>query len=88
LARLLKDDLVKQIGFPDFGSRFQNLALTRPSGMLAVLTETGFVVSPDEYAQLISDAGQEKAAQGMVTGLIEYLGRGAVVKRSVGATVK
>jgi len=80
LARLFKNDIVKQIGFPDFGSRFQNLALTRPSGMLAVLTETGFVVNPDEYAQLISDSGQEKAAQGMLASLIEYLGRGPSVK--------
>jgi N-acetylmuramoyl-L-alanine amidase len=73
LSRLFKEGIVKQTGFPDFGSRFQNLALTRPSSMLAVLTETGFVVNPDEYAQLISDEGQEKAAEGMLAGLVQYL---------------
>jgi N-acetylmuramoyl-L-alanine amidase len=76
LAHQLKDDMVKKVGFPDFGSRFQNLALTRPSGMLATLVEVGFVIDPPEYAQLISSAGQQKAAQGIIDGLANYLMKG------------
>jgi N-acetylmuramoyl-L-alanine amidase len=74
LARALKNGLVKEVGLPDTGDRFQNLALCRPSAMQAVLMEVGYVVNPDEYAKLIDPAFQEKAARGLLSGLYNYLG--------------
>ncbi|HEY9732157.1 MAG TPA: N-acetylmuramoyl-L-alanine amidase [Drouetiella sp.] len=73
LARTINSGMVQDLGFPDFGSRFQNLALTRPSGMLATLAEVGFVINPEEYAMLISPSGQQRAADGILKGLFTYL---------------
>ena len=75
LARALKNGEAKALSFPDIGARYQNLALCRPTNMQAVLVEVGFVSNPDEYAQLISAAGQSKAAQGVLNGLLYYFGR-------------
>lgn len=80
LAHAVNSGMVHDIGFPDFGSRFQNLALTRPSGMLACLAEVGFVINPEEYAVLISPEGQQRAAEGLLKGLITYLHPLAPVK--------
>ncbi|MBX9671178.1 MAG: N-acetylmuramoyl-L-alanine amidase [Candidatus Obscuribacterales bacterium] len=75
LARVLKDSLIADVGFPDIGSRYQNLALTRPSNMLAVLVEVGFMIHPDEYAQLLRPEVQEKIAQSLSGGIKRYLNR-------------
>jgi N-acetylmuramoyl-L-alanine amidase len=72
-ARSLKSGEIKATGFEDLATRWQNLALTRPSAMIAALYEVAFVVNPDEYAVLESPAGQEKAAQGLLKGIIDYL---------------
>jgi N-acetylmuramoyl-L-alanine amidase len=73
LAHALKIGIEHHLAFGDLATRWQNLALTRPSAMLSVLTESGFMVNPDEYAILEEPAGQEEAAQGMLKGLIDYL---------------
>ena len=41
--------------------------------MLAVLAEVGFVINPEEYAVLISPDGQQRAAEGLLKGLVTYL---------------
>jgi N-acetylmuramoyl-L-alanine amidase len=76
LAHALKVGIEHRLGFGDLATRWQNLALTRPSAMLSTLTESGFMISPDEYAVLEQPEGQQKAAQGMLDGLIEYLNPG------------
>lgn len=73
LARCLKDSLVAALGFPDLGAKYQNLALARPTAMPAVLVEVGFMIHPDEYAQLINPSVQYKAAQALCDGLIKYV---------------
>ncbi len=73
LARSLNDALVTRLGFPDIGARYQNLALTRAASMLSVLVEVGFMIHPDEYAQLLLNETQEKAALALVDGLANYL---------------
>lgn len=65
--------VVESLGFPDYNTRWQNLALCRPTEMPATLVEVGFVINPDEYAALISDEGQERAARGIVNGLRNFL---------------
>ena len=80
LAHSINNGMVQDVGFPDFGSRFQNLALTRPSAMLACLAEVGFVINPEEYATLISPEGQQRAAEGLLKGLLAYLHPPAPVK--------
>lgn len=73
LAKILKNSLVQTVGFPDFGSRYQNLFLCRPSEMLAVLVEVGFVINPPEYATLISSEGQQQSAVALRDGLVNCL---------------
>ncbi len=77
LARALKNGLIDALHLPELGSRYQNLALCRPSGRLAVLAEVAFMINPEEYTILISPEGQEKAAEGLLKGLETYLGRRA-----------
>ncbi|MBI1269733.1 hypothetical protein GC174_04805 [bacterium] len=73
LSRSVNDALVAGLRFPNIGSRYQNLALTRPTQMLAILCEVGFMINPEEYAQLIQDSVQEKAAKAILEGLSNYL---------------
>ncbi|MBK9769445.1 MAG: N-acetylmuramoyl-L-alanine amidase [Candidatus Obscuribacter sp.] len=75
LARTLKNSMVKELGLPDLGARYQNLALCRPTAMQAVLLEVAFVVNPDEYSHLINNEWQAKAAKSMLNGMLSYFGR-------------
>lgn len=72
LARTLKKALVQEVGFPDYGTYYQNLALARPSQMLAVLVEVGFMINPDEYTQLLDPQVQDRAASALLRGIREY----------------
>lgn len=76
LARALKDSLVHELGWPDIGARYQNLALTRPSNQLSVLCEIGFMINPDEYAQLIKPDVHDRIAQALSSGLKRYFASG------------
>jgi len=64
---------VEEVGLPDYNTRWQNLALCRPSRYPAMLMEVGFVINPDEYALLISNEGQERAALGIAKGVRSFL---------------
>jgi N-acetylmuramoyl-L-alanine amidase len=76
LARSLRDGVVEVTGFPDLGARYQNLALARPTAMLASLVEVGFMVNPDEYAKLIDADFQQRIARGLRDALISYFASG------------
>jgi N-acetylmuramoyl-L-alanine amidase len=76
LARCLKDSVVRALGWPDLGARYQNLALVRPTAMPAALVEVGFMINPDEYAKLIDSSVQSKAAEALFDGLLAYLKNG------------
>jgi N-acetylmuramoyl-L-alanine amidase len=72
-ANLVRQGIVKDLGFVDYHTRWQNLALCRPSRQPSALAEVGFMVNPDEYATLITEAGQERAARGIVRGINDFL---------------
>lgn len=73
LARLLKDNAVKRLSFPDRGVFYQNLALCRPSQMPAALVEVGFMINPDEFSALSRPEIQDKAAHSLLNGIKQYL---------------
>lgn len=75
LARGLKDSVIGAVGFPDIGCRFQNLALCRPTAMPAVLVEVGFMIHPDEFAQMLDPLVQERVAEGLLKGVHRYLSK-------------
>lgn len=72
-AKLLKDSLVREPALRDFGTRYQNLFLCRPSNLPAVLVEVGFVINPDEFAQLINPEFQHRVAASLADGLRSYM---------------
>lgn len=73
LANVERVGVVQDLGFPDYNTRWQNLALCRPTKMPATLVEVGFLNNPDEYATLLSEAGQQQAASGLIKGLRSFL---------------
>jgi len=75
LARHLKDSVISATDFPDIGCRFQNLALCRPTAMPAVLVEVGFMIHPEEFAQLLDPNVQSRVAEGLLKGVQKYLAR-------------
>ncbi len=72
-ANITRAATVEEVGLPDYNTRWQNLALCRPSRYPAMLMELGFVINPDEYALLISNEGQERAALGIAKGVRNFL---------------
>ena len=75
LAEAIEGAVARGCSLKPIGARYQNLALCRPSYMQAVLVEVGFVVNPDEYAELIDDGFQQKAAASIKNGLLSYFGQ-------------
>jgi N-acetylmuramoyl-L-alanine amidase len=51
-ARHLQGEVLRELGLPDRGVRFQNLAMTRTSWMPSVLTESLFMMFPEQEAAL------------------------------------
>jgi N-acetylmuramoyl-L-alanine amidase len=72
LARAVQRGLVRQIGLPDMGINYDNLAVARQSWMPAVLCEGAFLIVPEQEAALRDERFQKRYAAGIVEGLEEY----------------
>lgn len=72
LARAVQRGLVRQIGLPDMGINYDNLAVARQSWMPAILCEGAFLIVPEQEAALRDEAFQKRYAAGIVEGLEEY----------------
>ncbi|MFI5246390.1 MAG: N-acetylmuramoyl-L-alanine amidase, partial [Gemmatimonadales bacterium] len=72
LARAVQRGLVRQLGLPDMGINYDNLAVARQSWMPAILCEGAFVIVPEQEAALRDEAFQKRYAAGVVEGLEEY----------------
>jgi len=72
LARPVERNLVRQMGLPNLGVYYDNLAVVRPSWMPMVLTEGAFVIIPEQEAAMRTPDFQARYAQGIVDGLEEY----------------
>lgn len=72
-ARLAQKQLVQASGFKDFGSRFQNLALCRPTQMPAALMEIGFMINPDELSKLQDSQFQTTIARSIANSARKYV---------------
>lgn len=75
LALTLKHAMAQKLQLKPLGTPYDNLALCRPSSMQAVLVEVGFMINPDEYALLIDENFQQRAAIALKDGLVTYFGR-------------
>ena len=73
LAKVAREHLVRDGGLKDFGTRYQNLALCRPSNLLACLVEVGFVINPDELASLQDPKFQATVGKSLAESVRSYL---------------
>ena len=72
LARAVQRGLVREMGLPDMGINYDNLAVARQSWMPAILCEGAFVIVPELEAALRDEGFQERYAAGIAEGLEEY----------------
>lgn len=74
LAQTVQDAIIAATGAVDRGANTADYYVLRETTMPAILIETGFLSSPEELALLTDSAYQQKIAQGIVDGLLEYIG--------------
>lgn len=72
LAESIHSNLVKQIGLRDLGVRKGDYFVLRENPQPAVLVEVGFLSNANEESQLRSSSFQEKAAEGIFLGVVNY----------------
>lgn len=73
LARTLDREIARVTGIPDLGAKFQNIALGRPTWMPAVLTESLFMMFPEQENALRDPAFLDRLAEAHVRGLEAFL---------------
>ncbi|MBE9918132.1 AMIN domain-containing protein [Paenibacillus donghaensis] len=74
LANVMHKYLVKATGLPDRNVKYGNFHVIRETKMPAVLLEVGYLSNPKDEAVLFSESVQDAVAQGIVSGIKEYLG--------------
>lgn len=73
LARALNREILGVTGLPDLGARQGNLALVRPTWMPSALTESMFMLIPEQEAALRDPAFVRRLAEAHVRGLEAFL---------------
>jgi N-acetylmuramoyl-L-alanine amidase len=73
LARLTQREILDELGLRDIGFGRADLALVRPTWMPAVLTETAFMMIPEQEAALRDPAVQQRIAAAHVRALEAFL---------------
>ena len=71
-AMFLHQYLVSELGRPDAGTFWNNLALTRPHSAPSVLLELGFMISPYEFEWITDKEEQQKLARTLAKGIEEW----------------
>lgn len=71
-AQVVHKHLQGATQFPDRGVKKSGFYVIKNTKMPAVLTETGFLSNPQESAQLMNPAFQDKIAKAMVAAIREY----------------
>lgn len=73
LASMIQKILVKQTKVKNFGLFYENLAICRPTQMIAVLIEPGFIMHPWEEILIASATYQERVVNAVVTAIEQFL---------------
>jgi len=73
LAQVIHREVLKDLGLPDFGLYYANLALCRPTQMPAVLTEEAFMMIPEQEMLLAQPHFQKRCARAIYKGLEKFL---------------
>jgi N-acetylmuramoyl-L-alanine amidase len=75
LARSIHEAVLAELGLPDFGIYYANLALCRPTQMISVLTEEAFMMIPEQEMLLSQPDFQRRCATAIFKGLKTFLKR-------------
>ena len=73
LAWSVHEELLAELGLRDLGVGRADLAMARPTWMPAILTETMFMMIPEQEAALRDDDVRRRVALAHVRGLMEWL---------------
>ena len=73
LAKKIAAGIHEATGFKNGGARGQSFAVVRNTNSIAVLIEVGYMITPEDNAQLLDPEFQDKAIQGIINGLENYL---------------
>lgn len=73
LAKTIQQNLVQSTSAKDRGYKVANLQVLRDNNLPAVLVECGFISNPEEGDKLYTKHYQEKIADGIVKGILQYL---------------
>ncbi|MCG7385918.1 N-acetylmuramoyl-L-alanine amidase family protein [Paenibacillus sp. ACRRY] len=74
LADMLHTHIMPVTGLKDRGVKMVSLHVTRETSMPAVLLELGFMSNPTDEALMLTEDYQERCAEAIVDGIIEFLG--------------
>ncbi|WP_337104290.1 N-acetylmuramoyl-L-alanine amidase family protein [Paenibacillus sp. YIM B09110] len=72
LANIIHRKLVEVTGFPDRGVKQEGWKVLDGNESPSILMELGFLTNPQEEAQMLDEAWQDRVAQAIVDGLKEY----------------
>ena len=73
LARSIHEAVLEELGLPDFGVYYANLALCRTTQMPAVLTEEAFMMIPEQERLLRQPDFQKRCAKAIMVGIEGFL---------------
>ena len=86
LASEIQEDLIQSTNAVNRGVKTANYSVIRTSSMSSSLVECGFISNPTEAKNLSSSSYQDKVAEGIVNGIMEYLESNVILNNSGGNT--
>ncbi|MFC4597780.1 N-acetylmuramoyl-L-alanine amidase [Cohnella hongkongensis] len=86
LAQALQEQVAAALGIRDRGSKQGEYVVLSAAHMPAVIVETGYLTHPEEESMLLSDEGQQRAAQAVYEGLKTYFSEQTPGRRALGAS--
>ncbi len=72
LAQKIQQSLVNKTGAYDRGVKSESFAVLRETSIPSILVELGFIDNPWEVSKIKTNEYQEKLADGIVNGIVEY----------------
>lgn len=75
LAKFVQKQLLRRTKLPNFGLRYDNLAVCRITWMPSILVEPAFIMHPLEEMRIRDTGFQRAVADGIVKGILEFVNR-------------
>ena len=82
LATDIQNDLIQATNATDRGVKTANYAVIKTASMSSSLVECGFISNPTDAQNLSSSSYQDKVAEGIVNGIMDYLNNNVILNNS------